>query len=263
MLSFAQSPFSCEEALPICNPYDSISIVFDNITDSGISYEDCGGFTNEFFFESAIWLQYIFKAPGKFTFTLHPRDGDDLDFIIMRPEGGKCTNLVAARCMFSGSNLGDPEGSLPCLGDTGCRIGEEDEVENPGCTGEDNNFLKPIDMGPGDTLYLVVRNFSINGSTDFGLTHQNPSIISCTNVSTSTPFQSTPILFPNPTTDFLNVSDGVQIDRIIIFDSEGNEVHNTPWDKEKINMSSLRSGLYFCQLHYRGKLMGVQGILKI
>ncbi|MDC7998398.1 T9SS type A sorting domain-containing protein [Gilvibacter sediminis] len=57
------------------------------------------------------------------------------------------------------------------------------------------------------------------------------------------------IIYPNPTSGIFNVSDVNLIRRIEIFDSLGNQLKSIMDQFDQVDISSLRSGLYFIVLH--------------
>ncbi|MCB0640660.1 MAG: hypothetical protein KDC44_03435, partial [Phaeodactylibacter sp.] len=157
----AQAPFTCTEALEICG---SNSVLIDypeayTETPTAIA-EDCSGPFPTFFAldSNIVWLKLAFETSGEFYFTLDPVDPeDDLDFVVFEAPMGDCSELVAARCMYSGENIGAP--SSQCLGATGLAPGSTDLAEGPGCSAGDDNFLAPIEVEAGAIVYVLVASW--------------------------------------------------------------------------------------------------------
>lgn len=122
---------------------------------------------------SSAWYKWTAASSGTLTFTLTPSNPDpqeDLDFAIYRLPAGidDCRNKELLLCMGSGAPTGN---EIQCLGPTGLRSGENDINEYVNCEGDDNNFLRPLDMVAGESYALIVNNFSISGfgfSIEFG-----------------------------------------------------------------------------------------------
>ncbi len=114
---------------------------------------------------ASVWYRWTAATSGDLTFTLFPNNEDseeDLDFAIYRlPLGiNDCAGKELLRCMASGApNPGD----IICLGPTGLREGETDEVEYVNCEMGSNNFLAPLEMIAGESYVLIVNNFSNSG----------------------------------------------------------------------------------------------------
>jgi hypothetical protein len=115
--------------------------------------------------KATFWFTWKCVKSGNFSFTITPmQEHEDFDFVVFFSKEtnlkNPCTNQKIVRCMASG------EENFPsiCLGTTGLRFTEIDSVEFPGCYGEQNAFLKPLDMKKGERYYLYIKNeTSING----------------------------------------------------------------------------------------------------
>lgn len=126
------------------------------------------------------WYTWTCDRTGTLTFELIPNNNvvnqetDDLDFAIYELPNGPtdCTGKQLVRCMASGANVGSPLSAwIQCNGPTGLREGENDIVEQPGCTNGSNNYIAPLDMVSGRSYGLVINNFSRSGlgfSIEFG-----------------------------------------------------------------------------------------------
>jgi len=123
---FGQVSYNCSNAIKVCdNEIITISYkrgeILNLVPDS--LENACGtlGYIDfEYHFKNAVWLKYQFESNGKFIFKITPEDPyTDLDFAVFESNNNDCTNLEAARCMFSGINLAFPEDSEICLGETG------------------------------------------------------------------------------------------------------------------------------------------------
>ncbi len=127
---------------------------------------------NEF---SSAWYKWTCDQSGSLTFVLSPLvSTDDLDFALFEMTNGidDCSNLNLLRCMASGENVGAPLSNwLSCMGQTGLQAGSTDQLETPGCSSGDDNFLEPLIMESGKSYVLIINNFTNNGNgytVDFG-----------------------------------------------------------------------------------------------
>lgn len=171
----------CNKAVVLC---DKSSFYIENLLGIGdpLVNEVNGTCINE---ESAsTWYKWTCEQSGSLTFTLTPNnnvtgfESDDLDFVVYELPGGlnDCNNKIILRCEAAGANTTNGNvNPLPdwieCNGPTGLMFGESDFTEAPGCQGNNNNFVAPIDMVAGKSYALVVNNYSQSGqgfSIDFG-----------------------------------------------------------------------------------------------
>ncbi len=113
---------------------------------------------------NSVWYKWTCETSGSFTFIIEPsKIEDDIDFVVYELPNGvdNCTNKKAIRCMAAGDN-GFP--SL-CMGPTGLKEGETEEIGYAGCTTNNDNFLKPLALEKGKTYALMVNNFTSTGNT--------------------------------------------------------------------------------------------------
>jgi hypothetical protein len=173
----------CPEGVVLC---DKSSFKVDKLESAGaltneVSSNDC--IMEEF---ASAWYKWTCDESGSLTFTLTPNDyvsdnkeSDDLDFAVYELPGGidDCANKKLIRCMAAGANVGiggvSPLSTwIKCNGKTGLRDGDDDTIENAGCSDSgDDNWLSPIDMVSGKSYVLIVNNFSRSGlgfSIDWG-----------------------------------------------------------------------------------------------
>lgn len=127
-----------------------------------LTSDDCIG--TEF---SSAWYKWTCGTAGTLTFTLTPTNpNDDLDFSVYELPNGLdyCDGKVLLRCMASGENVGQPYAAwAACSGATGLSEADNDTNENPGCSGNDNNFAAALNMEAGKSYTLIVNNFSNSG----------------------------------------------------------------------------------------------------
>ncbi len=138
------------------------------------------------------WFKWVCEESGTLEFDIDPIDSDDdIDFILYELPNGleNCNDKIPRRIMLSGANNGDPLGTTwaQCIGTTGLRAGSSDERENCGCSTNDDNFIRPMDMVAGRAYALVVLNFTESGSgftLEFGGTgtFQGPAVDFTTNL---------------------------------------------------------------------------------
>jgi hypothetical protein len=107
--------------------------------------------------KNSTWIKVQIAQSGSFKFTIRPkRYGDDIDFVVYKLSGANCQTKKLVRCMAAGDKE-DAVGSF-CMGSTGLRDGESDISENPGCGGENNSFLKPLNVKEGEYYVILVSN---------------------------------------------------------------------------------------------------------
>ena len=139
-------------------------VVPNEITSDG---EPCSPMPGGYPEDQSAWYKWIADESGSLTFTLTPINPvDDLDFWVYELPNGidDCSDKIPLRCMASGENQGAPiEEWVRCHGPTGLRDGDGDNFEDPGCQGDNNNFLSPIQIVEGRAYALVVLNFSQSG----------------------------------------------------------------------------------------------------
>ena len=96
----------------------------------------------------------------------------------------------------------------------------------------------------GDTCTWIVNSFS-TGVTDISVNRLS--------------------IYPNPSTDFITVSAESKFDILKTYDINGREVMNiyfTPTIEKLINVSQLKSGVYFVNTYFEGEMIGTQKITK-
>ncbi|MEO6759135.1 MAG: hypothetical protein ABIO24_06750 [Saprospiraceae bacterium] len=113
---------------------------------------------------NSTWIYFKIKEAGELTFIISPDyPGDDIDFVLYQlPESGDCDHKKIVRCMAAG----DSENAInsPCMGQTGLKNKEKDTSEDAGCSDSgDNNWLKPLDAGAGESYVLLVSNLTAPG----------------------------------------------------------------------------------------------------
>lgn len=125
---------------------------------------------------NSAWYKWTCDQAGSLSFTITPLGSainEDIDFVLYEMTAGldQCGQRAVLRQMFSGQTGSDPNGSLPCFGDTGITDGDPDLKEDCGCQSGNNNFVSSITMEPGRSYALVIMNFSQSGagfSIEFG-----------------------------------------------------------------------------------------------
>lgn len=60
--------------------------------------------------------------------------------------------------------------------------------------------------------------------------------------------KSTLSIYPNPTTDYLNIKSDLKIKEIQISDINGRIINNLDFQDHKINLTSLQIGIYFAKI---------------
>ncbi|GAA4319461.1 hypothetical protein GCM10023115_45970 [Pontixanthobacter gangjinensis] len=101
---------------------------------------------------NSLWLEIEITKPGSLGFTLKPTSGSlniDYDFFIFGPNAS-CGNLGSAiRCSTT-----NPLASNSTSNHTGMNDTETDTSEGPGPDG--NNFIRSLDVLPGETYFIVI-----------------------------------------------------------------------------------------------------------
>ncbi|MCP9201097.1 T9SS type B sorting domain-containing protein [Gramella sp. GC03-9] len=145
-ISHAQSS-DCSGAIQICGD-GSIS---SNANGAGVQeiseLNSCSSREN-----NSLWLYIEITKAGTLGFDLKPVSSNlevDYDFFIFGPNAS-CGNLgQSIRCSTT-----NPLASGATTNLTGMRPGETDTSEGPGANG--NNFIKPLDVLPGETYFIVI-----------------------------------------------------------------------------------------------------------
>lgn len=258
--TLAQLPSSCENPIQVCE-LDTIHLTSHVLTTeiNDIVNEVCGveGMAISTMYEGANWLRYEFATQGDFLFTLYPNSmNTDLDFYVFSSKGD-CNSLTNIRCMLSGS---DQEGR--CMGTTGLSDQSMDTYEYAGCDYFDDNYVAPIDVSPGDVLYVAIYNFS-KDDTKYRIVHRGSAQLSC---DRSKP-QARAEIYPNPSAGKLKVIGSNIVSQkvgIEIYDNAG-KVHlrQSLSLGEIIDISHLASGVYIVKIHSDGQLINSQRIINI
>ncbi len=122
---------------------------------------------------SSVWFKWTAATAGPLTFSIIPNNlgdgvnnrGDDIDFVVYELTNGinNCTGRRVIGCMAAG-----PYGSCGarCMGATGLKEGERDNVEVAGCECNTvhTNFIAPIQMEQGKSYALAINNYSESGN---------------------------------------------------------------------------------------------------
>ncbi len=265
----------CSAAFELCSRG---TYLFDGVIGTGQEadpIEDaCGSsvVTGASFQVNTTWIRWTVETDGVLELELSADDENtDLDFMVFRLSAD-CSSKETIRCMYSGENVGDPEGSVSCTGPTGLRMGEEDTFEDAGCSEGDNNYLAPLMVQAGEVYALLVNDFSSVGS-GFSLLLCGTATLPCDSVECSaltnlsnivvpTPWQ----IAPNPSYDQFRLI-GPQEDYLIrLVDQRGRVVLNasSTADGRYTLPAGLASGLYFAQiLDVKGQLLQISKWVKL
>lgn len=267
-VSFAQEPFDCISAMDVCDA-SSIDIEFENV--AGVVSEEISslcGLTNVplFFLDDfTVWLKYKFISDGDFVFTLSSQLEDyDIDFVVFKSDSKSCDDLTSIRCMFTGSNVGEPPVSS-CVGPTGLSATSTDTEEAPGCQIGNDNFLAPVEVTAGDVLYLAIIDFS--QTSTYTIDHGGSAEISCEPVGVDELIDSDVKVYPNPATDHLHVEISDAASRIYhleIFNSTGEKVMNQDFvNNAPLDISELNGGIYYVKIYSGNGAIYYKHIIKI
>lgn len=104
----------------------------------------------------------------------------------------------------------------------------------------------PITQAFGTVKSLITCG---NGCYAFNTTDNNVIIIKDSTLGLSeTEDKSTLSIYPNPTTDYLNIKSDLKIKEIQISDINGRIINNLDFQDHKINLTSLQIGIYFAKI---------------
>lgn len=207
---------------------------------------------------ASTWFRWKVAQPGNLIFLLTPNHAsDDLDFAVFKLNStGDCDSKTLVRCMAAGETVGDPTGSLPCLGSTGLALGETDIEEASGCSNGNNNFLAPLSCLAGEEYVLLVNNFS-QSNGGFTLTLGGDAGLSCDSTSTAATEEVAarlPLIYPNPANELLQlVMPGNQgLVHYRLTDSVGRlmEAGEFIGNNYQIMLSGYQNGVYFLAIEY-------------
>ncbi|MBF4985349.1 T9SS type A sorting domain-containing protein [Nonlabens mediterrranea] len=100
---------------------------------------------------------------------------------------------------------------------------------------------------------------------DFHTTHYNnqPSSSSCTTLNINElNSQKKTFLYPNPSSEVIHIQSDSSIKSYMIYDKSGKKVWNHSYDRQRLDISKLESGLYFLILQYYNGRNGTFKIVK-
>lgn len=104
----------------------------------------------------------------------------------------------------------------------------------------------PITQAFGTVKSLITCG---NGCYAFNTTDNKVIIIKDSTLGLSeTEDKSTLSIYPNPTTDYLNIKSDLKIKEIQISDINGRIINNLDFQDHKINLTSLQIGIYFAKI---------------
>ncbi len=160
------------------------------------------------------WITWTVATAGNLEFVIVPDfELADIDFFVYRLTApGQCEGQENVRCMTSGENVGEPPSNWErCTGPTGLIAGETDAAELPGCQGDDNNFLAPLEVEAGEAYALLIENFSGAGGFTFELCGTATLPCDSSNCSMLSSIAETPVaqqldVWPNPAKEVLYLS---------------------------------------------------------
>ncbi|NND32436.1 MAG: T9SS type A sorting domain-containing protein [Saprospiraceae bacterium] len=254
MMLLAQPPSDCFTALDVCL-LDTSHIEYHRLqgvhTESN-SNQCIPAFNMDYLELNTIWLKYIFNRKGRLLFTIEPVEPlTDIDFTVFRSANGSCTNLESIRCMFSGETIGGEIDSV-CLGPTGLSEEATDTIEFAGCHAGDDNFLSPVDVQKGDVIFLAITSFSPDSR--FAVNFHSNAELSCATSSFLVTKENRLSIFPNPATDYFNIGGRINpgnVREMAICDLSGRIIWDQRYYSHRVNISSLKPGLYLVHLRFR------------
>ena len=196
------------------------------------------------------WITWTAYTPGTFTFDISPDDPSaNIDFIVYKLEDG-CNQKTPIRCMLSSY---DNNSTGICAGDTGLSINSTDDVELIGCQGNDDNYLRALELEANESYALVINNVSQTlqsiDVTFCGEALLGPQDFICsltTNTNTSSITSPSVQLFPNPVADKLFLKSELAINSISIYRLSGERLATFNDYQGPLDLSSLGlvTGLY-------------------
>ncbi|MCK8480041.1 aryl-sulfate sulfotransferase [Psychroserpens algicola] len=80
----------------------------------------------------------------------------------------------------------------------------------------------------------------------------NPNITACQNLSTTDIDISSISLYPNPASDYIHITSQYPVDKLELYSVLGKKVHEVTLSNS-IDVSAVKSGVYFLQIHFKHK----------
>lgn len=265
----AQNPFDCIDAMAVCDNSNLSVDYIDAISSVAEEIDEFCTITSidaSLFDENTIWFKYQFKTSGDFYFTISPEIPEtDIDFVLFDAPTKSCDSLASIRCMFSGQNFQAPFDSI-CSGPTGLSPNSIDTFEEPGCQIGNDNFLASVDVESGQILYLAVINFS-NDASMYSIIHGGSAEISCLPLAAEEIRQDELNLFPNPTSDALQiefVNNQTDSYKLELYNATGENVLEIDLENRKsIDISHLAAGIYYAKILTKANTAFHKKIIKI
>ena len=210
-----------------------------------------------------VWIKVKVSNRAELGFEISPKNTqDDIDFIVFRSTNGVPSEAI--RCMATGLQMDKTRMTqINCAGVTGLMQGEVDLMEDPGCSSQKSNFLKPISTGPGDEYLILITNYeSIDG---FILTWNGNAEFDPTYCISQADSGTQLFLSPNPASQWLNwkITTTHPIKSVLrLFSHAGIVLEKIPVNlqpganEERLSLGAVPSGKYYLLLHQGDQLLG-------
>jgi hypothetical protein len=117
--------------------------------------------------------------------------------------------------------------------------------------------------GGTESMMLRIRVYDVNNPTDGDTCTWIVNSVSTTGINDEE--LNNLSVFPNPSNDIINISAESKFNILKAFDISGKEVLNTYFSsttEKLIDVSQLKSGIYFVNTYFNGEIIGTQKITK-
>ncbi len=149
------------------------------------------------------------------------------------------TNNVSL--LYDGNTFNNPNGTNSRIWHKNISIMNDDRFLAPTFTG--NSPLSLVSYNQGDTAMSIAYNFNSDIETTFNIIDLNDAPLSTEEFESDLDIA----IYPNPTTDFINIQANFDINSVEIYSLHGQKVLAIE-NKKTIDISSLSKGIYFLKV---------------
>ena len=133
-----------------------------------------------------------------------------------------------------------------------------------------NNLANWQTIACGDLFTLAVNTDgnlwtsgnNISGQLGDGTTTDKTNLtqVNCTSLGINNVKYKSISVFPNPTNDYINISNGINIEKIILTNVLGKIVFEATQHLSKVNVESFQSGIYILNIYTNDKKYNIKFI---